>query len=234
MKGFLAPDSSPERINQFFNMLCATDDAFMDRLEQRREGKLPVFAKQPPTHLVYKEVRYHHILENLLRNDPGVRLVAVVRNPLSVIASWASAPREFRADQGWDLHREWRYAELKNGARPEEYFGFEKWKEATLLFLRLESQFAGRVCLLRYESLVGATETEVEGAFKFCGLPVSNQTREFLAESTCVEVPDAYSVYRAVETTQKWKSVLSPDIAESIVAQTRAAKLGQFLDQADG
>lgn len=229
LKDYLTPASSPERIQSFFHLLAETSDEFMDRLPERRQGKLPVFSKQAPTHVVYKEVRYHHILENLLGNSPDTRLVAVIRNPLAVIGSWASAPREFRIDQGWVLSREWRHAELKNGGRPEEYFGFEKWKEATRLFLRLESQFPGQVYVLRYESLVQSPAAEVDRVFGFCGLELSGQTSEFLAESTRSENSDTYSVYRAGNTTEKWKTVLSKEIADSIVRETRAAELGQFL-----
>jgi len=228
-KSFLTPESPAQEIQKFFRLLAARRERFLDQEEARLEGTLPTFFKRSPTHLVYKEVRYHHILDNMLKKASDIRLVAVIRNPLSVVSSWVSALDEFRKDQGWIVAQEWKYATRKNRGRPEEFFGFEKWKEATQLFLNLELQFPDKVYVLNYETLVHSPEREVDNLFRFCKLKVSSQTRKFLAESTAVEKPGTYSVYRAGKTTRKWKTFLSPEIAESIVKETRAANLQRYL-----
>ena len=228
-KNFLNPDSSSDDVHRFFRLLAEKSNGFLDQEEARLEGVLPAFSKRSPTHVVYKEVRYHHILGNLLQKAPEFRLVAVIRNPLSVISSWVSAPREFRKDQGWIVAQEWKFAARKNRGRPEEFFGLEKWKEATQLFLNLERRFPDKVYILLYEALVQSPEIEVYNLFRFCNLKVSNQTKKFLTESTGMEVPGTYSVYRTGNTTGKWKTILSPEIAESIVQEIRAANLERFL-----
>jgi hypothetical protein len=129
---------------------------------------------------------------------------------------------------------EWRYAAKKNQGRPEEYFGFEKWKEAAQLFLKLEKTFPARVHMLAYEDLLRSTEQEVERLFQFCALEVDDQTREFLVKSTTTEVPGEYSVYRASNSLEARRSVLGGEIAEIISGETRAANLGRFLVDAQG
>ena len=86
-KSFLTSNSSAEQVQRFFSLLAVKRDGFLDQEEARAEATLPRFSKQDPTHLVYKEVRYHHILANLLKKATNTRLIAVIRNPLSVISS---------------------------------------------------------------------------------------------------------------------------------------------------
>jgi len=234
LKDYLSPESSTADIDRFFGLLARTSDAFLDQEKARGEGSLPKFAKLEPTHVVYKEVRYHHLLANMLDKAADVRLVAVIRNPLSVIASWVSAPREFRRDHGWQISEEWRLAPSKNRGRAEEFFGFEKWKEAAHIFLALENRFRDRVHVLLYEDLVQSAATSVDRLFEFCGLALTRQTRDFLADSTRLDVPDVYSVYRSGNIGAKWKSVLSPEIIDAITVLTRSAGLGRFLTEAEG
>src|SRR5690606_13455464 len=103
---------------------------------------------------------------------------------LAVLDSWRRAPREFRVDLGWDFAAEWRSAASKNEGRPENFFGFDKWKEAAETFLRLAERFPDRVRVVRYLDLLVACRPTVEGLFGFYGLPVEGQTIEFLAASS--------------------------------------------------
>ena len=168
----LDPDDFPDEIDASSSEVGL---AFIGRLRERERGLLPSFTKEEATHVVYKEVRYHHILRNLLRKSPDVRLVVCVRNPLSVINSWLRAPREFRTDLGWEEREEWRYAPKKNLNRPEEFFGYERWKEATRIFQALKDQHPERVHVLEYRKLLADPEAEVAGLFAFCSLEVGEQ-----------------------------------------------------------
>ncbi len=230
LKGFLTPLSSPEEVDRFFRLLAITADDFIDQVERRANGALPVFAKENPTHLVYKEVRYHNILANLLQCDRELRLVAIIRNPLAVLASWLATPREFRRDLGWVESEEWRYARLKNQARPEEFYGYEKWKEATVIFMNLAEQHPDRVRVVTYHDLVSRTVPRVDTLFDFCGLPCSAQTLSFLERSRAEQHPDPYSVFRATAGDEKWTGVLDPRIAEAVVDDLRGTELQCFLD----
>ena len=231
LKDFLTPDASRQEIDAFFEALRVTEDAFLDRSDERERGLLPSFTKEEATHVVYKEVRYHHILRNLLRKSPDVRLVAFVRNPLSVINSWLRAPREFRADLGWEEREEWRYAPKKNLKRPEEFFGYERWKEATRIFQALKDQHPERVHVLEYRKLLADPEAEVAGLFAFCSLEVGEQTREFLVRSTSESHPDTYSVFRAGQSDDKWRTELDPAIADEILTDLAGTALAQFAER---
>ncbi|MFN3875509.1 MAG: sulfotransferase, partial [Flavobacteriales bacterium] len=105
-KGRLSPASTAEEIEAFYRDLWATDDPFVLQRDPRIHPDHPQAAPAADaTHLVYKEVRYHHIVHNLLDRSPITRLVAIIRDPRAVIDSWMRAPSEFKA--GWDIMREW-------------------------------------------------------------------------------------------------------------------------------
>jgi hypothetical protein len=230
LKGFLTPLSSPEEVHRFFRLLAVTADDFMDQVERRASGALPLFVKENPTHLVYKEVRYHNILANLLHCDRQLRLVAIIRNPLAVLASWLGTPREFRRDLGWVEREEWRYAPRKNQSRPEEFYGYEKWKEAAVIFTNLAEQHPDRVRLVTYQDLVSRTVSTVHALFDFCDLPCSPQTLSFLERSRAEQHSDPYSVFRTTAGDERWTAVLDPTIVESVVADLRATELQCYLD----
>jgi hypothetical protein len=141
----------------------------------------PVFPKSAlSTHIVFKETRYLHIIENMLAQCSEVKIIGIVRNPLAVLASWMLAPKEFKPE--WDIHGEWRRAPNKNQNRPEEFFGFDKWKESARHFFVFKSQFPLAILLVRYDELNRAPcySTKI---FDFCELNVCDQVEEFLSAS---------------------------------------------------
>ena len=80
-----------------------------------------VFRSGLATHVIYKEVRYHHILENLLAVDKGIKLVLLVRNPVEVMSSWINAPKEF--DVKWNADEQLINTKLKNIGRKKTFMG---------------------------------------------------------------------------------------------------------------
>jgi hypothetical protein len=234
-KGYLNEHSLSAEIDKFFSLLAASDDDFLDQKKKVSEGSYPAFAKDKnPGIIAYKEVRYHFILENLLRTDPEIKVIGLVRDPRATINSWLLAPREFRADLGWAAHEEWMYAEKKNEGRPEEYNGYMKWKEVTLLFEKLEKAFPSRFYLLQYKDLLADTEKSVKEIFSFCGISMSEQTRQFLDSSTrnAGQKNDAYSVFRSKEMRDiEWEKQLDPQIAEMIVSDVNSSGLQKYLGE---
>jgi hypothetical protein len=227
-KSYLGPDSSRTKILEFFEALLKSDDDFLLRTSERNEGKCPKFIKQEPRHILYKEVRYHHILPNLLREDPDLKLVLLLRNPLSTINSWLNAPREFRSDLGWRRTEEWRYALKKNLNRPEEFNGYERWKEASLMFFHLAKEHPQRIVVLNYAELLEDTYGIFEKAFAKLDLDYSEQTRGFLLESCSSLQKDAYSVFRDNPTDSKWIDQLEPEIVEAIRLDLKGSAI-EFL-----
>jgi hypothetical protein len=229
-KSYLTPSSTASDIEDFFHLISKREDSFLDQREAREAGKKPRFQKsETPQHVAYKEVRYHQILPNMLRQSPETKLVLITRNPLAVIHSWLNAPREFRRDLGWQVLDEWRYAIKKNLNRPEEYNGFERWKEATSMFVFLAAQYPNQVTLCRYEELASNPLEQTRKLFDFCGLRFTEQTTNFLNQSSGQKDPDGYSVYRSKTDIHRWRDQLDSSIVLAVQTDLADSPLRAFL-----
>lgn len=212
----------------FFQRLAQTTDDFV---LQRGDAKLaqsqPSFTKAEPTHLIYKEVRFHHLLPVLLRQMPNLRLVAIVRDPRDVIASWVAAPREFKPE--WDVQEQWRAAPAKNAGLQENWYGFERWMELTRLFLSLCEQYPQRVRLVRYEDLLTAPGQTLGSLFEFCGLSMSVQVEQFIQASTSRNDGEAYGVYRSHDQLVAQRRSLPVQIEQEVCEKLTGTPLEAFL-----
>lgn len=230
-KGALSTSSTGKDVDDFFDHISKTDDEFIRQSKERKQLTKPVFKKESPTISVYKEVRYHHIVEHILLSSKNTKVVGLIRNPLAVLCSWISAPREFRADLGWDFEKEWRTAASKNLNRPEEFFGFNKWKEVALLFHRLQKTYPDNFYLVEYSDLLNDCELQVRQLFSFLGLTYTKQTHLFiqnkLGENSTKSV---YSVFNTKERDDNWKSVLNENIVQSIVHELEGTDLMKYID----
>ncbi len=229
LKGFIDQNSSPELIKDFFHRLQVMQDDFMDQIVDKEKGRVPNFEKGNPSAVVYKEVRYHHILENMLNNHPQLKVIGLVRNPMATISSWLNAPREFRADEGWKVDEEWRWAPKKNQNKIEEFNGFEKWKEVALLFEKLCKQYPQRFYLLNYDDLLNNTLQQVQSLFDFAGIVMTPQTEDFLKKSRSVSVNDAYGVYKKKTADDQWKNKLPQSIVDTIKSDLDGTILQKYL-----
>ena len=228
-KDYLAPNAERQRINDFFSEIAQSDDDFVRQSEARSTGRLPNFAKDVPTHTAYKEVRYHHILPNLIEQMPNLRTILIVRDPRAVISSWLRAPREFRSDLGWQVEDEWRSAASKNQDRAEEFNGYEKWKEATNMYVDLSQKYADRVLLVRYCDLLANPHDKTSEIMRFCGLEVTPQTRTFLQVEASDTPSDPYGVDARRSSDEGWRRHLPTAIADEIRADLADTPLAQFL-----
>lgn len=229
-KDYLSEYSSNKRIVQFFDELKTTEDEFLDQKKAKKRGIVPKFKKESSTEaVVYKEVRYHHVLENILSKAEDVKVIGLIRNPLSTIYSWLNAPKEFKKDEGWKVEEEWRFAPKKNLCKPEEFNGYEKWKEVALLFESFQELYPENFMLVKYHDLLSNTEDEVRRIFKFADLKVSAQTMSFLSKSRNKTMDDPYSVYRAKKADNKWKGKLPKDIVSFIKEDLESKGLEKYL-----
>ncbi|MBV6485346.1 MAG: hypothetical protein KFKLKKLM_01907 [Flavobacteriales bacterium] len=228
-KSRLTPLSTKSDIIQFFNDIALKEDDFLDQKEARKNGKMPVFEKANNyTTIVYKEVRYHHILENLLKQDSDIKIIGLIRNPFAVIHSWLNAPKEFRKDLGWNEMEEWKLAPKKNLNKPEEFNGFEKWKEAAFLFTKLEKEYPKQFKIVFYHELLNNTTETIKELFRFCNLEFTKNTQEFITESQVVENKDAYSVYKTKLNDDEWKGLLNPIIINEIEKELMNTELEKY------
>ncbi len=217
-KGQLKINSTIEVIGNFFNDLIKTDDDFVLQKNQKEKGVVPSFNKSNPTHIAYKEVRYHYILQNLLEKDSNIILVGLIRNPFAVINSWFKAPKEFKKELGWNIADEWFNAPKKNMRKPEEFNGYNKWKEVCFLFLKLKKKYPDQFYLINYDDLLSNPISEVKQLFDFCDLDYSEQTDTFIKESTSFQSNDPYAVFKQKKDDMGWKKTLPNFIKDEIMA----------------
>jgi hypothetical protein len=226
-KGRLSDQSSAEDIHAFFEEIRYSQDAFV-LMTSELQNNYPGFQKSDvPTHVVFKETRYLNIIENMLNQCSEVRIIGLVRNPLAVIASWILAPKEFKPQ--WDIATEWRGAPSKNQNRPEEFYGFDKWKESANAFLRFRELFPRRFLLVRYDELNRSPFNATSQIFAFCGLDVCGQVHDFLDASKARHDADPYSVFRGKANDNHWEGTLPAEIAKQIMLELRNTPLDTFL-----
>ncbi len=230
-KNRLTQTSSKQDIIDFFNEISTSNDDFINQTEARKNDKMPIFYKSPnPIGIVYKEVRYHYIIENLLKKDHQLKVIGLIRNPYAVVQSWLNAPKEFRKDLGWKELEEWRYSNKKNLNKSEEFNGFEKWKEVALLFSKLEKQFPNQFKIVYYKDLLNDTESCIKDVFQFCNLSYTEPTKTFINKSKVIENKDAYSVYKAKIDDTEWKKCLNPIIINEIKTDLMNTELEKYCN----
>lgn len=228
-KDYLTPNSTANDINCFFEKIAVSQDAFLNQQEAINKEIVPVFKKgKKLTHCCYKEVRYHYVLENLLNKVRDIKLILLIRNPLATIYSWYKAPKEFKTYLDWSFQDEWLDAPKKNLGRPEEFNGYNKWKETAILFLSLKEKYPENVYLLEYQDLLDNPIKITKQMFEFTGLTYESQTINFLNNSMNINHTDAYSVFKIKEKDDNWKH-LSKDIINYIVGDLKNTELEKFL-----
>jgi len=226
-KGSLSADSSAEEIRSFFEEILYSQDAFTTMISEMQKN-YPTFKKSAsPTHIVFKETRYLHVIENILTQCSEIKIIGIVRNPLAVMASWILAPKEFNSE--WDIDNEWRSAPSKNQNRPEEFYGFDKWKEIAEAFLRFKNQFPQQFLLISYDELNKVPLDTTKKIFNFCELEINDQVHKFLVDSKSRHDPDPYSVYRANASDKCWQNTLPDKIAKQIMLELKNTPLDIFL-----
>jgi hypothetical protein len=227
-KDRISLSSSREEIHRFLSALYAVDDDefILDRRSEFK-GVLSHRKETSPSLMVMKMVRYHHLIGKLLEDVGTIKIVGMVRHPCAVISSWLQAPKEFK--EGWNPAKEWRHAPKKNLGRIEEYNGFEKWKEAALMFLDLHGMYPERFYLLRYEDLLARPLVVVRTLFSFVGLAMHPQVEKFIYTSGSLPSEDPYSVFKSPQIKDRWRTELEPSIAAEIFRDLEGTRLEQFL-----
>lgn len=229
-KNYLDENSSRDKIDEFFKKIALSNDDFLIQQDKIDRGIYPEFKKNKmPTHIVYKEVRYNHLLENMLSVHPTIKVIGLIRNPLAVMYSFFNAPREFRRDLGWNELEEWRAALKKNLGKKEEFFGYEKWKQVAYLFHKLEEQHPDNFFLIRYSELIQHSITVTKKLFNFCEIVFEKQTEEFLKISTERNQNDPYAVFKKRKVDTNWQGRLNPLIVEEIIKDLRGTELEIYL-----
>jgi Sulfotransferase domain len=228
-KDFINLDSSANDIVEFLNNIADSQDAFINMNDPEIHKNYPVFNKlKERPHLIFKHVRYHYLIEHFLENNPKIKFVLIIRNPLSVLSSWKNAPREFKPE--WNFDKEWLKAEQKNQNRPEEYFGYLKWKEAANLFNALALQYPERVTICQYSNLLTSTIEEINRLMHFTGVELDSQIIDFIEESKHKTISGHNSVYRKKSGDDAWKREIDIEIQQYIFNDLKGGPLEVYLN----
>lgn len=226
-KGAVRTDSTRAEILDFFEGILRTTDDFILQRDDYHVEYPDLADRAAVTHLVMKEVRYNHVVRQMLQQLPELKLVGLVRHPCAVLDSWIHAPREFKPE--WSVEGQWRSGALKNQGRPEEFFGFDKWKEVAQLFVDLEREHPSQVKVVRYADLNTDPFTTVKDLFAFCGLEYAQETEAFIRQSRSKQGTDANSVYRLVRPDLAWQGRLPEGVVREIMDELKEHPLSRFL-----
>lgn len=227
-KGALRAEQSSDEMRDVLSRIAATDDPFV----LHGPGLAPrhPFAKTVATHLVLKEARYLDLAPVLLDRLPEMRVVAIVRSPQAVLASWRHAPKEY--DPHWEFDAEWRGAPSKNDGHPENAYGFDAWLQTTTAFVALEEAMPTRVRIVEYSALVADPLETLASLFGWCDLPLGTQTRAFVQASRSRDDGDPYGVFRRARAQDDhWTERLPPGIAAEVTRLTEGTAAARFLPQ---
>jgi len=222
--------SSKSEIMQYFEELYNyPQDNFLDQLDKKKNHRYPIFKdkKKTPEYLVTKMVRYHFLIPRFSELLDNIFIIAIIRNPCAVLNSWRKAPREFITQ--WDFMKEWYFGQSKNNFRPEEYYGYNKWKESTKLFIEMEKHYPSLCKTVKYEELVKNPKITTEDIFKFVDLKITNDTLEFINLSTSYSQDDPYSVFKGKKDIHEWKNELDIRIIRQIYGESQGTEFEQFL-----
>lgn len=226
-KDFLNNSSKKEDILRFFQQISESTDDYTNQKDLIKDGLVPNFTKlDDKSIVVYKEARYHHIIETLLREDDEFMFAGIIRNPISTIWSWKNTPNEFKKE--WDFEKEWRYGNLKNEGLVENFYGYEKWKEAANIFEKVSELYPNRVHIMNYSEFLSDPYLETNRMFDKLGIRIHPQVMDFLNISNS-ESKGPYSVFRKKELDGDWIDNIGDDIINFIYDDLKDSELEKYL-----
>lgn len=221
-------ESSHEEFRRFFRDIYESDDPFLLQTNRRVGGEYPVFEKKKSEQrLAFKTCRYQYMLPTMLQLFPQLQVVAIVRHPCAVLASWCKTPSEFPPNA--DFKKEWRFGACKNQGRPEGFFGFNKWRELAWLYLDLQVAFPTRVKLISYKNLVDTPFDTTQALFQFLELNYMDSTTNFLGQCHTEHQESAFAVFKSKTVRDAWREELPLDIQRAVERELKGTTLEQFL-----
>lgn len=216
-KNRILEEATTEDISLFFHELyMENEDRFLNQEDKRERGYYPSFKKNV-NHcdiLTYKEVRYLYTVPLLLERYENIKIIAMIRNPYDVLQSWINAPSEFKDD--WDIEEEWLFGQSKNEFKPENYYGYHKWKEWVKMVTVLNKKYQEKLIVVKYEDLNEHATDTIDNIFSLTGIPFTEQTKQFIIESQSKTDSDAYSVYKRKGESRNIKFQLPPLVRKAI------------------
>jgi len=196
-------------------------------------GCQPSIDKTHADTLLMKHVRYHYLLPHMLETlGNKLQVILMVRDPRACLSSWSLAEKEV-VEPVFDSYDEWYFGKQKNQYRPEEYYGFHKWKEYTTLAIDLCEQYPDQCTLICYEELVSRPQDVVRHLCSRIGIAYLWNLSKYIEQSTAWTATDTYSLERKqADLNTKAKRIISlvpEDVNERIVSELSGTSLETFL-----
>jgi hypothetical protein len=200
--------------------------------------------KYPDRAVVWKSVQSLTALAPTLEALGRARGIHILRHPCGYIAS---VLRGVLSNTLNDYSLDWapyRTARLAVGTPLGDRFGFDENSNQMLDELTLEERLAwhwtltnekvlmevgdsDRYLRVYYEQVCQDPLAGVESMFKFAGLELNPQSREFIAESTGHSRADYYSVYKDPEAAAwRWREELDEKTVDKIMAIAGRSEVG--------
>lgn len=221
-------DSHGKDYERFYEGIYKSTDDFLLQTDKRKKGLYPTFEKKDnPECLAFKTCRYQYLLSKMLQYSGNLKIFGIVRNPCGVINSWLKNPKEFPSEA--NPREEWRFGSCRNQGRPEEFFGFYKWKEVAHLYFDLQEKYPNRVRIVKYEDLLDSPVEVSQSIFSFVNLEFTEQTNSFLEACHSVHKEGPYAVFKDKSVSEQWKSELDPYIVSEIKREIEGTRLEGFL-----
>lgn len=219
--------SSASAWRALFREVYDTRGRFLDQEHLRDHGHVPAFdvAATPPV-LAIKSNRFHDCTRSMVEQLPETRWLALVRDPVTSLASWVRNPTEFGAEDA--VETAWRTGGSRK-ARAGEYWGFDDWKAVTTEHVALAAQHPDHFHLLAYEDLAPDPVAAADTVLRCAGLAPSPAVEAFARQSQARHTSAVRSVFKDPRQSRSTYDVLPADIVATIVSETRAAGLGRFL-----
>lgn len=223
----LKPEDNEAEILLFYKQLSQTEDPFVCGIKGISGEKNIAFAKIDQAFLVWKEVHYLNLIETLLKNSE-TRVIGLIRNPLAVISSWISIPKEFNPE--WDIKEQWKDAPLKNEGKEYNYFGYNRWKKSCFDFLNYSKLYPQKFILCNYQNLLNDPIETVNGLFSFSGIRFTQETKKFLEFSMSSSEDNPYSVIKNKRNDTAWKENLPSFIVDEIMSDPDFISLNRIFN----
>jgi chondroitin 6-sulfotransferase 3/keratan sulfate 6-sulfotransferase 1 len=149
------------------------------------------------------------LVEDLLKTDPNVRIIHLVRDPRGLLTSW------------------WRVTRLPNNDTARHEY---KMRDAYLLCKRissdvhalkeLEAKYPGRLLMIRYEDLATNIEAIVNSVYvKLLGLPIPDGLIDIMKTiGNATADNDAYGIVRknSTATAFQWRQIMEKEILTNV------------------
>ena len=227
-RGRLTEASTRKDWQEVLKGAFASNDTFLTQDWRRETGELAAFNKDlsSVTRLAVKDTRFHRLYRTGMTVLPDAKSIYIIRHPAAALWSWKNC-KEFPSDAVFT--NEWRRAACRKQEGIGEYWGFDDWLKLSTDYLSAAQAEPLRYMIVRYESLVRNPLEVARRMFEFSGVPLCQQTADFITSSRARFDPRPYSVFKGSLLRESWREEFPKDILLSIENETQAAGLGAYL-----